>query len=207
MINEKIKKLREVTGASSISGWMNDEGLFLIYGLIKWYSPDLVIQTGHLWGKSACVILEALTDVARIDLDVQMGDPRFAEFLANNTPKSTNPKLISIDPNLVVPNPDAGVEYLKSLYGDSFEFIKGYSGDYLKNFSTDKKRIAGIVDGDHSIEGCSLDVECLIKLGTNLIIVDDISWLPCLKNVQKIIVGYQQLILPERQGYLIAYKV
>jgi hypothetical protein len=39
---------------------MVDETCWLLHGLIRFYRPSLVIQTGHLWGKSALVVLEAL---------------------------------------------------------------------------------------------------------------------------------------------------
>ena len=58
----KVGILRQTTGGSIGTGWMHDEVCWLLHGLIRFYRPTLVIQTGHLWGKSALVVLDALDD-------------------------------------------------------------------------------------------------------------------------------------------------
>ena len=41
----------------------------------------------------------------------------------------------------------------------------------------------GVVDGDHSSEGCRNDLEMLANLEAKIIIVDDTLWLPYLDTV------------------------
>ena len=59
---QKVGILRKTTGGSIGTGWMHDEVCWLLHGLIRFYRPSLVIQTGHLWGKSALVVLDALEE-------------------------------------------------------------------------------------------------------------------------------------------------
>ena len=61
-LRKNLSRLKEITKASDRTGWMNDDVSFFLYSLIKFYKPSLVLQIGHLWGKSACVALEALND-------------------------------------------------------------------------------------------------------------------------------------------------
>ena len=76
---QKVGILRKTTGGSIGTGWMHDEVCWLLHGLIRFYRPSLVIQTGHLWGKSALVVLDALEEHP---LDRGgMGDASYAEFV------------------------------------------------------------------------------------------------------------------------------
>lgn len=54
---DAVGTLKSITGSSPSVGWLCDGVSFLLYGLVKFYRPQLVVQTGHLWGKSAAVIL------------------------------------------------------------------------------------------------------------------------------------------------------
>ncbi|XOB41508.1 MAG: hypothetical protein ACKKMS_02175 [Candidatus Nealsonbacteria bacterium] len=88
---KRIRELRKISGGSLNCGWMCDEIVFLLYSLVKVYKPELVIQTGHLWGKSICIVLDALTngflmgDYSIEDRE-QNGDLKFLEFLKKNKP-------------------------------------------------------------------------------------------------------------------------
>lgn len=189
---QHIRELRRITGGSLSVGWMFDDPAFFLYGLMKWFKPELVIQTGHLWGKSALIAMEAqndgfLADGMRLEDERENADRVVEEFVDKNTPKWTrSPKVISIDPfSKNIPNQQAGVEYLKKLYGEGrFEFSPLRSIDYFERESERIKReyhasrILGIVDGDHSWAGALYDMEYLKNLGAHMIIVDDTIWLP-----------------------------
>ncbi len=189
-----IRELREKTGGSASIGWMYDEPAFLLYALAKWYKPELVIQTGHLWGKSAMVVLEALHDGFLMSAEGMMeeeqdADKKLGAFIAANRPSPPQrPKVISIDPlPKGVPDSDAGIRYLRE-YDPNFEFyqmksdefFRAHGGRLAKEFSG--RRIMGIVDGDHTWEGCMQDLESLAKLGAQFIVVDDMAWLPHLRR-------------------------
>ena len=59
---------------------MCDEVAFLLYSMVKFTRPDVVVQMGHLWGKSALMVLEAMSDgfitSDLIEEDTYRGDPR-----------------------------------------------------------------------------------------------------------------------------------
>jgi hypothetical protein len=188
-----VERLKRITGASKSCGWMYDEVAFLLYGLVKFYKPDVVIQTGHLWGKSACVVLEALTDGflgARGGLEEfeQNQHEKFNTFVRERSPKQCPaPRMISIDPwphLMDVAHPYEGIELMKRLYPGQFEFHKVKSGDFFQQFTENLsgQRVMGIVDGDHTPEGCLLDLENFARLRAVLILVDDTLWLPELKT-------------------------
>lgn len=193
-IVRRTRELYRLTGGSLTCGWMYDEVAFLLYSLIKWYRPDLVIQTGHLWGKSASIVLEALNDgfitESGIEEQQQRADERFSTFvIANSSKRELSGRLISIDPNpLYVPNWEQGVSYLCQLH-DNFKFYRMKSSDFFAIHGArllseyHAKRIVGIVDGDHSWSGCLSDLENLASLGAEVIFVDDTSWLPRLLSV------------------------
>lgn len=189
---QHIRELRRITGGSLSVGWMFDDPAFFLYGLMKWFKPELVIQTGHLWGKSALIAMEAqndgfLAEGMRLEDERENADRVVEEFVDKNTPQWTRPpKVISIDPfSKNIPNQQAGVEYLKKLYGEGrFEFSPLRSIDFFERESERIKReyhtsrILGIVDGDHSWAGALYDMEYLKNLGAQMIIVDDTIWLP-----------------------------
>lgn len=186
------RELGAITGRSRSVGWIFDDPAFFLYGLIKWFKPDLVIQTGHLWGKSALVALEALHDGflgpgMRIEGGREEADRAVEEFVEKNSPaRSPAAKVISIDPfSKNIPNQGAGIGYLENLYGPGkFEFCRMRSIDFFEKHGSDLKRayagkrILGIVDGDHSWQGAVWDMEHLRDLGCQMIVVDDTIWLP-----------------------------
>ena len=101
-LQKRLTKLKKITGASDRTGWMVDEVSLVVYSLIKFYKPSLVLQIGHLWGKSALVSLEALTDGflmdgERIEKGALSGDKKFLSFVKIKWPKNTKGKLLSVD--------------------------------------------------------------------------------------------------------------
>lgn len=200
-LKKRLAKLKKITGASDRTGWMIDENAFLLYSLVKFYKPVLVIQIGHLWGKSALFLLESLTDGflldrSRIESGLLSGDRKFFSFIKTKWPKVLKGKLISVDA-FPYGNWKKGISYLDKTYGkDRFEFVVEKSQDFFekrkKNIKSEfsDKVIFGIVDGDHSYNACIKDISEMAKLGASHIVVDDILWLPhilkaCKKFVEK----------------------
>jgi len=188
-IQKRLAKLKKITGASDRTGWMVDEVSFIIYSLIKFYKPSLVLQIGHLWGKSALVSMEALTDGflmdgARIEKGALSGDKKFLAFVKTKWPKNSRGHLISVDA-FPYGNWKKGISYLQKVYGkDRFEFVVEKSDEFFKAKSEELRKvyggdiILGVVDGDHSYEACMKDITNMAKLGADHIVVDDIMWLP-----------------------------
>jgi len=190
---------------------MYDEPVFLLYAFAKWYKPELVIQTGHLWGKSAMAVLAALgdgflTSTAGMMEEEQDADKTLATFIATNRPSvPVRPKVISIDPlPKGVPDSDTGIRYLRE-YDANFDFYRMESDEFFRahgnrlGYEFAGRRIMGIVDGDHTWEGCVNDLEALAAMGTEFIVVDDMTWLPHLKRAAREFArrnGYEFLTLP-----------
>ena len=133
------RELGRITGRSTSVGWMFDDPAFFLYGMIKWFKPELVVQTGHLWGKSALVALEALHDGflgpgMRIEEGKEEADRVVEAFVERNAPVVGASKVISIDPfSKNIPNQGGGIAYLKNLYGEGrFEFYRMRSIDFFE---------------------------------------------------------------------------
>ena len=205
---DRINTLKEATGASATCGWMFDEVAIMLYALVKMFRPGLVIQTGHLWGKSACVVLEALTDGQRLEEQIQAADTAFAGFVTRRTsPIPADAKLISVDPNPSGVNDwQAGVVMLKSWYGANFEFVQKASWDWFADTQADfadGRRLMGIVDGDHSERVCADDIANLARVGAGLILIDDTEWIGALEFVSRRMAetcGYDMINLPWING-------
>lgn len=187
-----VAELKRITGGSLECGWMCDEVADFVASLVRFYKPELVIQTGHLWGKSAAVILEALTSES--GHDPVEGDKLFAQFVADRRPVANGKlisKLISIDPNpMGVPNWRAGVEFLKERFPNRFIFHNTTSTDFFSwprplTLVGMKQRLMGLVDGDHTDDGCAADIHALADRGAGVIIVDDVLWIPSLAKVAR----------------------
>jgi|GEM_PF-1907791 len=191
---QRVRTLREMTGGSLNCGWMCDEQAFLLYSLAKFYKPEVILQTGHLWGKSALVLTEAIHDgflmgESSIEPDIQNNHEKFSAFIKKNSPKRPlSYEFISIDPlPRNVPHYREGVEYIRELH-PNFTFHQLMSDEYFARVkrgelpSPKGKRIMGIVDGDHSYMGCLSDLKNMHALGVDLIIVDDTSWIPFLRR-------------------------
>jgi hypothetical protein len=181
---EKIDELAEVTGRSGACGWMFDEVAAFLHAFVLMVQPHVVIQTGHLWGKSACAILDALRDTHFCN--AVQGDAQFEAFVQGRMLKRKVPgKLISVDPGpLGVPKSDEGIEYLTKTYPGQFEFYKMPSNLFFQEHRARLKdelhgqRILGVVDGDHTTYGCHSDLAALADIGAQAFFVDDTEWLP-----------------------------
>lgn len=164
---------------------MCDEVAAFITALVRFHRPEVVIQTGHLWGKSSLAVLEGFDLAEPLEGTPRGGDVAFTAFVEKNRPIPSTQKLISIDPlPMDVPHSGRGVLWLQERYGSAFEFHKCKSTDFFRTFKTDK-RLMGIVDGDHTDDGCKRDIESLAALNATAIIVDDTLWLPSLKHVAR----------------------
>jgi cephalosporin hydroxylase len=218
---KRVRELRQISGGSLSCGWMYDDVAFFLYSLVKFYKPELVIQTGHLWGKSALITLEGINDGflngdSEIDDKEQNSDKEFSNFVFAHKPRlNSKPKFISIDPGPQnVPNSAAGIDYLKQIH-PNFEFHEKFSTKFFEENSEDIKsrfagqRIMGIVDGDHTWMGCLQDLESLAALNAQLILVDDTIWLPDLARVTRAFAkryGYDFLNLSLHNGVALLYK-
>lgn len=218
---ETVRELRSLTGGSQSCGWMYDEVAFLLYSLVKFYKPALIIQTGHLWGKSSCMMMEAITDgfltgLAQIEQEEQNADLDFSRFVNRNAARpDPDPKVISVDPGpLGVLHSARGIEYLQSRYPGVFEFHETLSTEFFRSHAErlrkqfQGRRIMGVVDGDHSSYGCIQDLIAMHNLGAELLFLDDVNWLPHLGNVGKTFArkyGYEMLRLPLYNGVAVFY--
>lgn len=189
-------------------GHVYDEVSFMLYSLIKFYKPELVIQTGQLWGKSSIIILEALSDKFLYDNDKmiegreQDSDENYNKFVKNNTPESVKGKLISIDPFF----PECKEKFLNisqqltDWYPKQYELVNDFSQnvllELLKKEEIKNKKFIAFIDGDHTYDGCLFDLNTLNTSNNILSIVDDTKFLPdchravydfCLNNNKKFI--------------------
>jgi hypothetical protein len=218
---QHVRELRRLTGGSLGCGWANDELALLVYSLVKWFKPELVVQTGHLWGKSAMMVLEGLNDgfltpASPLENEPQNADRQFTKFRdSNRPPAAVEPKFISVDPAPAeVPRSDAGLKYLSGLH-PNFEFHQLPSTEFFATHGPRlaaeyaHQRILGIVDGDHTYWGCLLDLEGFARLGARMILVDDTQWLPYIGRAARVFArrrGYQFLDLTWYNGVGILFK-
>ena len=166
-------------------GWMSDETLYLISGYIKYYKPSLVIHTGFLWGKSSAFVLDALQD-EQIELNPENSrDQDFYNFCKEHSPQRTNYLLIAIDNNMFNLNIDLANKYLTDTCGHFLLYNMSSDQFFLENKDNINKNetIMGIVDGDHTKDGCWNDLINLKSLNTKIIIVDDTIWIPYLDKL------------------------
>jgi hypothetical protein len=198
-IKQRLAELKSITGASDRTGWMVDEVALLMYTLVKYYKPGVVIQIGHLWGKSALFLLEALTDTfltenERIEEQPVSGDKKFLAFVDSNRPAQRKGRLISVDA-FPYGNWEQGIEFLKRTYGeDRFTYIVEKSTDYFEKSGEDlRKQCAGeptfaIIDGDHSYAMCLSDMEAMASIGIDHMVIDDTKWLPHIGYLSEVFV-------------------
>jgi hypothetical protein len=206
-LSDNVQELGRVTGKSGSCGWMFDEVAWFLHALVGLVRPEIVIQTGHLWGKSACVILNALTYELKIEGNAPQGDGAFDSFVREHT-RPLGGKLISIDPGPVgVANNAAGFEFLTQTYGNRFVYRNMLSEEFFADVKTKDlylgKRILGVVDGDHHVEGCMGDLRGLMKLCAEVIFVDDTTYVPELYSVcvkSAVVHDYQFLNLQYLNG-------
>lgn len=201
---ERLRELRETTGESTTCGWMPDEACLLLYALVRWFRPQTVIQTGHLWGKSALFVLEALATCLEPIAGAEItSDQRFNEAVQAHTPLYYPGRLISVDPWCAqVPNAAAGRALLTQWYGDRFEWVEQASYHFWDHLPPkfEPGRLFGIVDADHSEHGTSTDIAALVRLNALCIVVDDTAWIEETARACGRLDGYQRLVLPQYQG-------
>lgn len=181
----RVRELYAVTGGSLSCGWMCDEVARFMSALVSFWKPDLVIQTGHLWGKSAAAVLDGFIPYSPME-KADNGDQKFRDFVAAGTPVAAKTRLISVDPKpMDVPHPTLGVLYLQAEFPGWLDFRRCTSVEFFRDFAPEphERRIMGIVDGDHTDAGCLGDLTGLSRLGAGLIVVDDTTWLPSLAGV------------------------
>ena len=166
-------------------GWVCDEAAFLLYSFAKIIRPEVVIQTGHLWGKGVVSILEGLHDGILDNPEVH-SIGHATHFIQANRPPKSNPIVVSIDPALdkrSIPGSEAGIAWLREHYPD-FHFERKTANDYFKQPNPyPGKRIMGVVDGDHAYLEALADMEHLRDWGAELIVIDDTTWLPHLTRL------------------------
>ncbi len=63
------------------------------------------------------------------------------------------------------------------------------------------KVLLGIVDGDHTISGCSHDLDQMAALNARYIIVDDTRWIPEIGEVTRKFAVYADYDLAEFPAY------
>lgn len=168
--------------------WMHDEVAHLVYSYVLYYHPDLVIHTGFLWGKSSAVILEALVSIAPALEGQPFGkDIECEDFISKHSRPALEGKLIAVDPNIFNLDIRDSLVYLSNQF--DFDFYKMESKDFFSKHSNKisksykDKLIMGIVDGDHTEQGCERDLAGLHNLNAKVILVDDTIWLPYLDAV------------------------
>jgi len=188
-LSNDIAYLKSLTvGKDYHCGWMNDETLGLLTGLIKFYKPEIVIHTGFLWGKSSAFVLNALAELPIEESPETSTDQTFYNFTLSNAPKRSLYRVIAIDNNMFNLEVDDAASYLADSYGD-FILCMGSSHDFFESNKEELKNlprtgsIFGIVDGDHTAEGCMKDLVDMDYVGANVLIVDDTMWLPYLDTV------------------------
>ncbi len=187
---------------------MHDEVCWLLFGLIRFYKPAVVIQAGHLWGKSALVVLEAMCADPELDSG-PMGDSEYASFVSHNSPSDGRGELHSVDPKPQgVPNPDAGIKLLKKWYPGAFHFHPQDSEEFFANLDPPDARLFGIVDGDHTPAGCRADLEALADLGAGMVFLDDTAWVPTLAECGRALQlrGYSVMEFPDYNGCVVLVK-
>jgi hypothetical protein len=193
-LEQTVSILKELTRPTDQTGWMCDEVAFLLYALVKFQRPQLVIQTGHHWGKSAAVVCEALSDGfldsgQLIESDPMRGDAKFTAYLQAHAPARGPWRMVSVDPGPPVADSDAGVRYLTERYRGCFQFVQAKSADFFLSAMWEELvagaggcRALAVVDGDHAEDVARADLEAVDRLRP-LIFLDDTSWAPHLAEV------------------------
>jgi hypothetical protein len=186
-LKEQIKHLKSLAMQRDFDcGWMRDETINLICAIIDYYKPDVVIHTGFLWGKSTACILNTVTKkTILLEPDNQYRDKNFNHFVDTHTPKTTFHHLLVTDPNMFDLDIDSAYEYLENEYPGSVVCYKLKSQDFFLNVDDiqNSQCLIGIIDGDHTKEGCLNDLVNLHNLGANVLMVDDTLWLPYLDEL------------------------
>lgn len=190
-IQEQIDELKKITGSSQLTGWVKENVAHFLSGFVRYADVNLVVNIGHLWGKSALMFCDAMFNEKNFETNWDVGDPTFV----GHTIKSTNPSNVrevhSVDPLLQPPQwrpPNAieGTKYINGLY-PNFTFHHMKSDAFFDSgfdFSKYNRKLI-FIDGDHTYEGALRDVKNAVKYKFDFIIIDDTSFIPHIEKAAK----------------------
>jgi hypothetical protein len=210
-LRDRVNTLKSMTIDHAWCGWMVDDVAAFVYSLIKFTQPDIIIQTGHLWGKSAVVAMEAMSDdfLRKPETRIEETEPFsrdqiFYEFTVKRAPSPRVRRFISVDPRPL--GGDEPIAFLKKTY-PFYQFYQATSENFFQVGAqqlaelTAGNVLLGIVDGDHTAGGCSNDLDQLGALNARYIIVDDTRWIPELGTVTRKFAVYADYDLAEFPAY------
>ncbi len=213
-INREVQKLKEITGSSAKTGWVKENVAHLLSGFVRYADVNLVVNIGHLWGKSALVFCDAMFNNRDFENNWDPGDEPFSAHSKRNTNDSDIREVHSVDP-LIQPlghrplhaHPE-GTDFIKKCY-PGFTFHNEKSDLFFLTFDfAPYKRKMIFIDGDHSYEGALRDCQNAIKNNFDFIIIDDTSYIPHIEKAARdsLVKSYDFLSLPYWNGLNIMVK-
>jgi len=153
-INREVQKLKKITGSSEKTGWVKENVAHLLSGFVRYADVNLVVNIGHLWGKSALVFCDAMFNNRDFEDNWDPGDDPFSTHSRRNTNDSEIREVHSVDP-LIQPlghrplhaHPE-GTDFIKSCY-PGFTFHNEKSDLFFLTFDfAPYKRKMIFIDGD-----------------------------------------------------------
>ena len=97
-INREVQKLKKITGSSEKTGWVKENVAHLLSGFVRYADVNLVVNIGHLWGKSALVFCDAMFNNRDFEDNWDPGDDPFSTHSRRNTNDSEIREVHSVDP-------------------------------------------------------------------------------------------------------------
>ena len=77
MIYDQIDELKKITGSSQATGWVKENVAHFLSGFVRYADLNLVLNIGHLWGKSALVFCDAMFNEKKFENNWSVGDQQF----------------------------------------------------------------------------------------------------------------------------------